>query len=117
MDKDLPGHVVSTWEDLVLFLGGSPDSFTGLLLVLIAKADPGNRARLTEAFPRQVAAWEEWCASAPLTRGQLEDLVTGRLDGREPQHRPGQGPPRAVAPLVRGVRGEPLAGRPPGTGR
>lgn len=79
MDKDLAGDVVSTWEDLVLFLGGSPDSFTGLLLTLIAKADPGNRARLAEAFPGQVAAWEAWCELAPLTAARLEALAEARV--------------------------------------
>lgn len=79
MDNDLAGHIVGTWEDLVLFLDGSPTSFTGQLVTLIEKADPGNRARLREAFPRQVAAWEMWCENAPLTRGQLEDLTSERL--------------------------------------
>jgi len=39
--------------DLALFLGGSEDSFTGLLLVLITKAQatPENYGRLKLAFP------------------------------------------------------------------
>jgi hypothetical protein len=70
--------IVSTWEELCLFLDGSPTSFTGLLLTLITKADPGNRARLREGFPRQVAAWEAWCEHAPLTRERLDALSDAR---------------------------------------
>lgn len=46
--------------DLALFLGGSEDSFTGDLVHLIAKADPGNRIRLQEAFPAEVDAYQTW---------------------------------------------------------
>jgi hypothetical protein len=52
--------------DLAVFLGGSEDSFTGLLIVLMQKADPGNLARLTLAFPREVAAWMVWNAMSPV---------------------------------------------------
>jgi len=52
--------------DLAVFLGGSEDSFTGLLVVLMQKADPGNLARLTLAFPREVAAWMVWNAMSPV---------------------------------------------------
>ena len=56
------------WDDtgipttgvLALFLGGSEDSFTGLLLTLIAKADPERRVLLGAAFPREVMAWATW---------------------------------------------------------
>jgi hypothetical protein len=51
--------------DLALFLGGSPDSFTGVLLNLIVKADPGNRARLADAFPAVVHAWRIWGGTDP----------------------------------------------------
>jgi len=58
-------------------LGGDVTSFTGLLLELIAKADPGNRARLRAGFPRQVAAWEAWqMADPPLTAGQLDAVIS-----------------------------------------
>jgi hypothetical protein len=62
--------------DLAVFLGGSEDSFTGLLMVLIAKADPENRVRLKLAFPRQVAAWELWqaCSSVP-TFAQMREIM------------------------------------------
>lgn len=61
------------WDDrqmydtdaLARFLGGSEDSFTGMLLVLMQKADPGNLARLRLAFPREVRAWETWNAMSP----------------------------------------------------
>ena len=57
---------MATTADLALFLGGSEDSFTGLLLELIQKADPGNLARLRMAFPREVAAWETWQSLSPV---------------------------------------------------
>lgn len=34
--------------------------FTAQLIRLIGKADSGNRARLQEAFPDEVAAYERW---------------------------------------------------------
>lgn len=52
-------------DNLAVFLGDSGDSFTGLLLVLMQKADPGNLARLRLAFPREVRAWETWNAMSP----------------------------------------------------
>ena len=54
--------------DLALFLGGSEDSFTGLLLVLITKAQatPANYSRLKLAFPREVLAWETWNSMSPV---------------------------------------------------
>ena len=54
--------------DLALFLGGSEDSFTGLLLVLITKAQstPANYSRLKSAFPREVRAWETWMGMTPV---------------------------------------------------
>jgi hypothetical protein len=79
VDDVTAAQVVGRWDELVLFLGGSPDSFTGLLLVLIEKGDPGNRARLRGGFPREVAAWEEWQAHAPLSRGELHELTEARM--------------------------------------
>ena len=51
--------------DLAVFLGGSEDSFTGLLIVLMQKADLGNLARLRLAFPREVLAWQAWNSMSP----------------------------------------------------
>jgi hypothetical protein len=53
--------------DLAVFLGGSEDSFTGLLVVLITKAQatPENFSRLELAFPREVAAWKMWQSMSP----------------------------------------------------
>lgn len=79
MNDDLAGQIVDGWHDLVSFLDGSPTSFTGQLVTLIEKADPGNRARLREAFPRHVAAWEAWREFAPLTRSRLEALTEARV--------------------------------------
>lgn len=67
---------ITSYAELALALGGSGDSFTGQLLLLVAKADPGNRARLRRGFPRQVAAWEMWMEAAPhLTAGGLADAL------------------------------------------
>jgi hypothetical protein len=73
------------WDDvkisatglLALFLGGSHDSFTGLLLVLFQKADPDNLARLRLAFPRVALAWETWGSMSPVpTFRELADALT-----------------------------------------
>ena len=63
------------WQDrqmydtdaLARFLGGSEDSFTGLLLVLMQKADPGNLARIRNAI-----------SPAPTPR-QLREVLQGDL--------------------------------------
>jgi len=51
--------------DLALFLGGSPDSFTGMLLLLFEKADAGNRAMLASVFVEPYALWAIWHALDP----------------------------------------------------
>lgn len=66
---------------LALVLDGTGDSFTGQLLLLIAKADPGNREALRRGFPDAVSAYETWQSfrDAP-TAAQLEaalDAATG----------------------------------------
>jgi hypothetical protein len=74
------------WDDIPIsepgqlaeFLGGSATSFTGMLLTLIAKADPQNMMRLELAFPRQVAAWHTWMAMASPTPAQLRDELARR---------------------------------------
>lgn len=72
-----PDDRIVTHADLARALGGSEDSFTGLLLTLIEKADPGNRARLRLAFPRQVAAWEYWmdAAQGEWTSSEMETAL------------------------------------------
>lgn len=71
---DLP---ITTTGQLAVFLGGSATSFTGLLLVLISKADPGNKAKLRLAFPEAVLAYDTWMAfdTAP-TWDQLKAAFT-----------------------------------------
>ena len=59
-------HQMYGTGDLAIFLGGSEDSFTGLLIVLMQKADPGNLARLKLAFPREYRAWEMWNSTSPV---------------------------------------------------
>ena len=69
-------HPITTTAHLALFLGGSHDSFTGLLLVLFQKADPGNYARLKDAFPEQAQAYETWMAMSPApTFAQLREAL------------------------------------------
>jgi hypothetical protein len=71
------GHPVVTFRDLCLALRGDETSFTGDLLRLIAKADPGNRHQLRLAFPRQVAAWEAWhTADPPVMAEALAEIVS-----------------------------------------
>ena len=79
-----PEHSVHLWQELCLFLGGDRTSFTGVLLELIAKADPGNRARLRLAFPWEVAAYEVWNSTEllPFTAGALRDATTDWIAGR-----------------------------------
>jgi hypothetical protein len=48
------------------------DHFTAELIRLVAKADPGNRARLRRAFPHVVQAYEWWMAA---------DLAAAREEG------------------------------------
>jgi hypothetical protein len=77
---------VDPWEDrelydtgdLARFLGGSEDSFTGLLLVLLQKADFGNAARIRMGFPDVVRAWETWNVMSPCpTPRQLREALAG----------------------------------------
>lgn len=60
-----PDHVIRSTGELAVFLGGSDDSFTGMLLLLIAKSDPGNYDRIRAGFPREVRAWELWFSADP----------------------------------------------------
>jgi hypothetical protein len=72
-----PDQPIMTTGLLAVFLGGSETSFTGLLLQLIAKADPGNRARLRSAFPREVYAWETWmCLDPAPTTAELNAAMS-----------------------------------------
>lgn len=71
-----PDQLVSSTDDLALVLGGAPSSFTGHLLRLYAKADPGNRARLAAVFPYEAIAYETWLVMSPIpTVGQLLALL------------------------------------------
>lgn len=57
---------ITTMAQLAVFCGG-PASFTGEVLRLLARADPGMRSRLRYAFPELWTAWDAWmdCLSAP----------------------------------------------------
>lgn len=81
------GTEISTMGILALFLGGAEDSFTGHLLRLMQKADPGNKARLRAAFPRTWAAYDMWmgCPQAP-TVGQLTAMLGGVPPGKGPDY-------------------------------
>lgn len=77
----MPGQTGRSYStaQLALFLGGSEDSFTGLLLVLFQKADPGNLTRLKKGFPEIHEAWETWNAMSPApTFRQLREALAGR---------------------------------------
>jgi hypothetical protein len=81
--------------DLAVFLGGSEDSFTGLLLVLITKAQstPANFSRLSLAFPREVSAWMVWNAMSPVpTSSELRSALEmhAELYGDETPSGPGE---------------------------
>lgn len=72
------GQVIRVTGDLALYLGGSGDSFTGMLLNLAAKTDPGNRARLRAAFPREITAYETWMrCEPPPTAAELAAQLAG----------------------------------------
>lgn len=59
--SNLPGETpVSTIEDLAMALGRSDTGFFAQLLRLVAKADPDNRRRLMQVFPREVTGYETW---------------------------------------------------------
>lgn len=67
--------VVEDLTHLALFLGGDATSFTGHLLRLFAKADPGNLNKLVQVYPRQVRAWLLWRACAPVPARTLVALL------------------------------------------
>lgn len=68
--------MVTDHRELCLALGGDETSFTGGLLRLIAKADPGNLHRLSQGFPGHVVAFLTWRAAAPdITAGELADMA------------------------------------------
>lgn len=71
----MAGRRADEWDELCAFLDTSPSSFGGQLLTLIGKADPVNRARLRQSFPRQVAAWETWRVIAPCAWGELQAAI------------------------------------------
>lgn len=84
-------RTVETHSDLALFLGGSEDSYTGDLLRLIAKGDPGNRARLARIYPAEVLAWCIWVefdgstgAAAQTAAGLLGLMLITKLGGAHP---------------------------------
>ena len=79
MDDATAARPCNSREELCLFLDGSPSSFTGMLLTLIEKADPVERHKLRQEFPRKVAAWETWREIAPCTWGELEAAIAARL--------------------------------------
>jgi hypothetical protein len=77
---------MSTVDQVALFLGGSGDSFTGQLLMLFLKADPGNWSRLARAFPAEAVAlraWQDWSRRedrAPTWR-ELNEYLSQPLPG------------------------------------
>ncbi len=55
---DIPFELQRSQVDAALH--GRGTHFTAMLMRLIAKADSGNRARIQEAFPDEIAAYERW---------------------------------------------------------
>jgi hypothetical protein len=73
LDPDTP---VTDTGHLAVVLGGSEDSFTGMLLELMHKADPGNRMKLAQAFPLAHIALEIWMAlPEPPTFAQMQEIM------------------------------------------
>jgi hypothetical protein len=62
---------------LAVVLGGDPNGFVGALLTAMQYADPGNNARLRDAFPAYWCALKAW-QKAPVspTLEQLADAAT-----------------------------------------
>jgi len=56
--KEMPSAL--QYGQVAAAMSGQETHFTASLYRLIAKADSGNRARIQEAFPDEVAAWERW---------------------------------------------------------
>lgn len=71
INPDQADWPIPTTGHLAVFLGGSHDSFTGMLLGLFQKADPGNHRKLADAFPREDEALHAW--------GTLQDPTFARL--------------------------------------
>lgn len=78
MPTDQPDLAWDGWKvhstgELAVFLGGSDTSFTGMLLDLIAKADPGNKAKIRLGFPHTVAVYDAWMTCDPVpTWGEVK---------------------------------------------
>lgn len=86
MPKDRPSilpanYLITHLEDVAYLLGGDPSSFTGDLLRLIAKADPNNRRRLGDVYPRHVEAYLAWLD--PRAFWPERALVDGRASARQ----------------------------------
>jgi hypothetical protein len=76
---------VLTYLDLALFLDDSDTSYTGDLLALIAKADPGNRGRLARVYPAEVLAWSIWVEiDEPTAAALLGLMVLAKMGGAVP---------------------------------
>ena len=66
---------ITQLDELAIFLGGSPDSYTGYLLALIEKAGRADLGKLAHVYPREVALWVIWNAILPApTFGQMERI-------------------------------------------
>lgn len=84
--EPLRDHKMPDLHNLAVMLRGSGDSFTGDLLRLMRKADPGPRQALARAFPvesRALDAWETLGTDddGSPTFGQVLDALTAGTEG------------------------------------
>lgn len=92
-NDEMAGWPMSHVDSLAVLLGGSADSFTGQLLALMMKADPGNRHRLASAFPWHhvaLAVWEN--LSSPTYGGMFQVLSSLTQLGEVTACQPDQNP-------------------------
>lgn len=73
-------EVIDDMVTLARFLGGDTDSFTHVLLGLIAKSDPNNLNRLASAYPHEVRAFIMWRSMAPIHAHGLIRLLRATED-------------------------------------
>lgn len=93
---EMAGWPLTQLDGLAVLLGGSGDSFTGQLLALMMKADPGNRQRLALAFPWHHVALAVWQNLDAPTYGGMYEVLTALKQltevtpwQTEPQYRAG----------------------------
>jgi len=73
-------HPLDATGDLALALGGSPDSWTGKVLKLLAESDDEHVARLAAGIPELVRAYRLWRSTERTpTAGEFLTLLDAAL--------------------------------------